>query len=85
MSLLNRVAGPEACNFIKKNIQHRCFLMNFVKLLKHFLHKVPPGILKLTAFCQSSDNRNILVHVLIIFNITDIFLSEGCPFTKGFK
>ena len=30
-SLLNEVAGPQACDFIKKRLQHRCFPVNIVK------------------------------------------------------
>ena len=26
--------GPEACNFIKKRLWHRCFPVNFVKYLR---------------------------------------------------
>ena len=30
-SLLNKVAGLSACNFIKKRLQHRCFPVTFAK------------------------------------------------------
>ena len=33
-SLFNKVAGLEACNFIKKRIQQRCFPVKFAKLFK---------------------------------------------------
>ena len=33
-SLFNKVAGPQACNFIKKRLQHRCFSMKFAKILR---------------------------------------------------
>ena len=32
--LFKDVAGVKACNFIKKRLQHRCFLVNIVKFLK---------------------------------------------------
>ena len=32
-SLLNKVSGPQACNFIKKRLQHRCFSVGFAKFL----------------------------------------------------
>ena len=32
-SLVNKVASLQACNFIKKGLQHRCFLANIAKLL----------------------------------------------------
>ena len=33
-SLFNNVAGLQACNFIKKILQHRCFPMKFAKFLR---------------------------------------------------
>ena len=33
-SLLNKVAGFQACNFIKKRLQHICFPMVFEKFLR---------------------------------------------------
>ena len=33
-SLFNKVAGPQACYFIKKRLQHRCFPVKFAKLLR---------------------------------------------------
>ena len=33
-SLFNNVAGFQACNVIKKGLEHRYFLVNFVKSLK---------------------------------------------------
>ena len=32
--LLDKVAHHQACNFINKRLQRRCFTMNFAKLLK---------------------------------------------------
>ena len=34
-SLFNKVAGPQVCNFIKKWLQHRWFLVKFVKIFKN--------------------------------------------------
>ena len=34
VSVLNKVAGLSACNFIKKKLEHRCFPMNFAKFLR---------------------------------------------------
>ena len=33
-SLFNKVAGLQACNFIKKRLQHKCFPMNILKFLR---------------------------------------------------
>ena len=32
-SLLNKVTSPQACNFTKKRLQHRCFPVNLAKFL----------------------------------------------------
>ena len=34
-SLFNKVAGPQACNFIKKRIQHRCVPVKLENFYKH--------------------------------------------------
>ena len=33
-SIFNKVAGLQACNFIKKRLQHSCFPVKFAKLLR---------------------------------------------------
>ena len=33
-SLFNKAAGLQACNFVKKRLQHRCFHVNGVKFLR---------------------------------------------------
>ena len=33
-SLFDKVAGFQVCNFIKKRLQHSCFLVIFAKFLK---------------------------------------------------
>ena len=33
-SLFHKIAGLKICNFIKKRLQHRCFLVNIAKLLR---------------------------------------------------
>ena len=33
-SVFNKVAGLQACNFIKKRLQHGCFPVKFVKFLR---------------------------------------------------
>ena len=34
-SLFNKIAGLQACNFIKKRLQHSCFPVNIVTLFKN--------------------------------------------------
>ena len=38
-SLFNKVAGLQAWNFIKKRLQHSCFLVNIVKFLTTLMSK----------------------------------------------
>ena len=38
-SLLDKVVGIQACNFIQKRLQHRCFSVNIVKFLRTFILK----------------------------------------------
>ena len=38
---LEKVAHRQVCNLIKKRLQHRCFTVNFAKLLKA-LYRIPP-------------------------------------------
>ena len=38
-SPLNKVAGIQTCNFIKKRLKHRCFPVNTAKLLKHLFKR----------------------------------------------
>ena len=35
-SLFSKIASLEACNFIKKRLQHRCFPMNIAKFFRNF-------------------------------------------------
>ena len=37
-SLLEKVAGRKACNFIKERLQHRCFTAKFTKFLRSDFH-----------------------------------------------
>ena len=43
-SLLDKIAGLQACNFIKKILQERCFPVNFARILR-------------TAFLQNTSGR----------------------------
>ena len=47
-AVFKKVAGLKTCNFIKKKLQHRCFLMKFSKFLEHlFLRNTSVG-----CFCR---------------------------------
>ena len=58
-SLFNIVSGLQACNFIKKRLQHRCFLVNIANFLR-------------TVFFV--ENLRWLLLVLCIFNL-HVFLN----------
>ena len=42
LSLFNKVAGLQACNFIKTRLQHRCCPVKFPKFLRTPLYRTPP-------------------------------------------
>ena len=45
-SLFNEVVGPQACNLIKKRLQHKCFPVKFAKILRTpFLQNTSGGCL----------------------------------------
>ena len=58
-SLFNKVAHLKACNFIKKRIQHRCFLVTFAKFLRtsFFLQNISVGY-----FFRQHDSDNISIN-----------------------
>ena len=58
-SLFNNVAGLQACNFIKKSLQHRCFPVKFAKFLRtpFFTEHLRWLLLKIT---QLNVNKNII-------------------------
>ena len=42
-SPFNKIAGLKACNFIKKRVRSRCFLVNISNILKDsFFYRTPP-------------------------------------------
>ena len=65
-SLLDKVVGIQACNFIKKRLQHRCFSVNIVKFLrtsKNHLQKTASVNSRIAIFQESlalSFKRNVL-------------------------
>ena len=44
VSLFDKVAGLQVCNFIKKTLQHRCFPVKFVRILKTPILRVTDSI-----------------------------------------
>ena len=56
-SLLNRIAGLKACNFVKKKLKHSCFPVNIGKFLRtSFLQNMFGGCL------YPWDNVNIYIN-----------------------
>ena len=41
-SLFKKVTDPQACNFIKKRFQHRCFPVKYAKFLRAPFYRTPP-------------------------------------------
>ena len=42
-SHFNKVTGLYPATSLKKRLQHRCFLMNFARYLRHPFYRTPPG------------------------------------------
>ena len=61
--LFNKVTGLEVCNFIKKRLQHRCFLVNIAKFLR-------------TLILKTSANGCCSVLLIIKLVITASFLNQ---------
>ena len=40
---MNKISGIQACQFIKKRLQHRCFPVNFPKILRISFYRTPLG------------------------------------------
>ena len=60
-SLFNKVAGPQACSFIKKRLQHRCFPVKFAKLLRtpFFTEHLRWQVIKASAYLTSLVTFNL--------------------------
>ena len=58
-SLLNKVAGQRACNFIKMRIQHECFQVKFLKFLaRPFFYKTAPVA---ASVCKSDSHIGTII------------------------
>ena len=50
-SHFNKVTGLYPATSLKKGLQHRCFLMNFARYLRHSFYRRPPG----DYFCSTEE------------------------------
>ena len=73
--LFNKVAGLQACIFIKKRLQHRCFPVNIVKLLRTPIRKYICERLLRISEMQTTYNAIYILAENFIFNfgISKIF------------
>ena len=71
-SLLNKVAGLKAWNFVKKRLQHRCFPVKF----KKFLNRTPP--------VAASGNGKIFNRVSIFYYLNALCLKSDSHLPKKF-
>ena len=51
-SLFNKVTGPQACNYIKEILQHRCCTVKFTKFIRTPILKKCGD----ESFCNGSDS-----------------------------
>ena len=73
-SPFNKVAGLKACNFIKKRLQHRCFLVKFAKFLRTLFftkHLCQLLLFLFEALFESSLFNNTSLQFSIIVTKTD--------------
>ena len=81
--LLDKVAYHEACNFIKKRLQHRCFTVNFAKLLKTLCRTPPVSASNFNSTFLTLRPRKMYVYVFRAlfgfcnFSATSCFLIEA--------
>ena len=79
-SLFNKVAGLKACNFIKKRLQHRCFLVNIAKFLRiHYWQNTSRRLLlKTTTITSITQIKPCFVGKCLTWNILPVTaLSEN--------
>ena len=62
-SLFNEVAGLKACNFIKKEIQHKFFSVNIAKVLRTPFYRT--DLVAASESCQTSTQTDILIVFLL--------------------
>ena len=67
-SLFNKVAVLKAVNIIKKRLQHRCFLVNIVRIFKNsFFYRTPP----LAAYSFPKFSKKILKELVILLFVQE--------------
>ena len=71
-----KVAHHEACNFIKKTLQHKYFPVNFAKLLKALCRTPPVGALNFNSALLTLRPRRTNVYVFPALHFFWIFLSH---------
>ena len=81
-SLFNKVADIEACNVIKKRLQHRCFSMNIAKflgtpILKNICERM---LLKITRYTGTKWIILLITFSLLFYSdtsLTHLFLTSS--------
>ena len=67
-SRFNKVAGPQACNFIRKRLQHRCFPVKFAIFFRTaILKNVCERLLLLVVVCSSMLLQNWIIKQPVCF------------------
>ena len=73
-SVFNKVAGLQACNFVKKRLQHRCYLVKFSKFLRTLFFT--EHLLTVTVSVCSENLAKIIVRMLAGNNFTENFAAD---------
>ena len=83
-SLLNKVADLKDCKFIKKRLQHWCFLVKFAKFLRTHIFTEHLQRLLLTGrvFLQNSKMTPTAIPQKILGKTETEFLKKDCDYLK---
>ena len=78
-SLFTKAAGPQACNFVKKRIEHRCFTVKFAKFLRASFFTEHPWWLLFRI--NNSNNPAIYSKIFLQYPLRTTNISSPATFT----
>ena len=67
-SLFNKVSGLQVCNFIKKQLQQICFLVNIAKFLRTPTNIYERLLINVDAFWKSLTSSSLLYSFIVILS-----------------
>ena len=77
--LFNKVPGPQDYSFIKRRLQHRCFLVKFAKLRSsHSEMFLVKDVLKICSKFTGKHPCQNVISIKLLCNFIEITLPHGC-------